>query len=79
MTDFAMIARSSIKALIGACWNPLASTAPHLGFSTDMTKRFIIAANKITEMVHLVTMPISRRCQLVVKLPEVKRILKQLK
>ncbi len=27
---------------------PLASTAPRLGFSTDLTRRFITAVNKIT-------------------------------
>lgn len=77
--DLAIMVRSSMNALTGACWIPLARTAPLLGFSTVLTKRFIAAANKMTEMVHPVTMPFSYRCQPVVKSPQVNRILKRLK
>lgn len=49
---------------------PFESTGPCLGFS----RRFIAAANRITEIVHPVMIPTSSHCQLVVKLPEVKRL-----
>lgn len=78
-TDLAVIGRSSMNALIGACWQLLARTVPLLIISTVLTKRFIAAAREITKTAYPVMIPFSNRCQLVVKSPQVNHILKHLK
>lgn len=61
-TDLAVIVKSSIVALIGTCWVPNKSTAPRLCFNAHLARNFIAAMNRITNIVHLVTILTSSLC-----------------
>ena len=61
-TDLALTVMSSMKALVGGCRIPEIVTGPRLIFYAVLTIKFIAAEKRMTEMVHPVTIPTSRRC-----------------